>query len=79
MLSGGRQLQISIAEKSDAASYVCMASNVAGKTKKDYKLLVYGRSSCKTACRSLLVWKPLLQEMQMNRTMLLLETVVLEN
>ncbi|KAM6456551.1 hemicentin-1 isoform 2-T2 [Liasis olivaceus] len=43
ILSGGRQLQISIAEKSDAASYTCIASNVAGITKKEYKLLVYVR------------------------------------
>ncbi|XP_025019182.1 hemicentin-1 [Python bivittatus] len=43
ILSGGRQLQISIAEKSDAASYTCIASNVAGITKKEYKLLVYIR------------------------------------
>ncbi|KAH0618306.1 hypothetical protein JD844_017377 [Phrynosoma platyrhinos] len=43
VLSGGRQLQISIAEKSDTASYVCMASNVAGIAKKEYNLLVYVR------------------------------------
>ncbi|KAL8178143.1 UNVERIFIED_CONTAM: Hemicentin-1 [Gekko kuhli] len=43
VLSGGRQLQISIAEKSDAASYICMASNVAGVTKKEYNLQVYVR------------------------------------
>ncbi|KAK2540204.1 Hmcn1 [Columba guinea] len=43
VLSGGRQLQISIAEKSDAASYVCIASNVAGSAKKEYSLQVYIR------------------------------------
>ncbi|XP_060132638.1 hemicentin-1 isoform X1 [Zootoca vivipara] len=43
VLSGGRQLQISIAEKSDAASYACMASNVAGIAKKEYNLVVYVR------------------------------------
>ncbi|XP_063154493.1 hemicentin-1 [Candoia aspera] len=43
VLSGGRQMQISIAEKSDAASYMCIASNVAGIIKKEYKLLVYVR------------------------------------
>ncbi|XP_042661906.1 hemicentin-1 isoform X1 [Tyto alba] len=43
ILSGGRQLQISIAEKSDAASYTCIASNVAGSAKKEYSLLVYIR------------------------------------
>ncbi|XP_068809626.1 hemicentin-1 isoform X3 [Struthio camelus] len=43
VLSGGRQLQISIAEKSDAASYTCTASNVAGNAKKEYSLQVYVR------------------------------------
>ncbi|XP_008936946.1 PREDICTED: hemicentin-1-like, partial [Merops nubicus] len=43
LLSGGRQLQISIAEKSDAASYACIASNVAGSAKKEYSLQVYVR------------------------------------
>lgn len=42
-LSGGRQLQISIAEKSDAALYSCVASNVAGTAKKDYSLQVYSK------------------------------------
>ncbi|OXB72513.1 UNVERIFIED_CONTAM: hypothetical protein H355_016382 [Colinus virginianus] len=43
ILSGGRQLQISIAEMSDTASYVCIASNVAGSAKKEYSLQVYIR------------------------------------
>ncbi|XP_043941249.1 hemicentin-1 [Protopterus annectens] len=43
MLSGGRQLQISSAEKSDTGSYTCMASNIAGNTMKDYSLQVYVR------------------------------------
>uniref|UniRef100_A0A8B9ER49 Hemicentin-1 n=1 Tax=Anser cygnoides TaxID=8845 RepID=A0A8B9ER49_ANSCY len=43
ILSGGRQLQISIAEKSDAASYTCIASNIAGSAKKEYSLQVYTR------------------------------------
>nr|XP_055175129.1 hemicentin-1 isoform X2 [Nyctereutes procyonoides] len=41
--SGGRQLQISVAEKSDAGLYTCVASNVAGTAKKDYSLQVYIR------------------------------------
>ncbi|XP_047376657.1 hemicentin-1 isoform X4 [Sciurus carolinensis] len=43
ILSGGRQLQISIAKKSDAGLYTCVASNVAGTTKKEYSLQVYIR------------------------------------
>ncbi|XP_015146078.2 hemicentin-1 isoform X21 [Gallus gallus] len=43
ILSGGRQLQISVAEMSDAASYICIASNVAGSAKKEYSLQVYTR------------------------------------
>ncbi|XP_033885551.3 hemicentin-1-like isoform X1 [Acipenser ruthenus] len=43
VLSGGRQLQISSAEKSDAASYSCMASNMAGDTMKEYNLQVHVR------------------------------------
>lgn len=43
ILSGGRQLQISIAEKSDAAPYSCVASNVAGTAKKEYSLQVYSK------------------------------------
>uniref|UniRef100_A0A8D2B9D0 Hemicentin-1 n=1 Tax=Sciurus vulgaris TaxID=55149 RepID=A0A8D2B9D0_SCIVU len=43
ILSGGRQLQISIAKNSDAGLYTCVASNVAGTTKKEYSLQVYIR------------------------------------
>lgn len=42
VLSGGRQLQISSAEKADTASYTCMASSEAGTTSKVYSLQVYG-------------------------------------
>lgn len=42
-LPGGRQLQISGAEKSDAGLYTCVASNVAGTAKKDYSLQVYSK------------------------------------
>lgn len=42
-LSGGRQLQISIAQQSDAGLYTCVASNIAGAAKKDYSLQVYSK------------------------------------
>ncbi|XP_061539337.1 LOW QUALITY PROTEIN: hemicentin-1 [Phycodurus eques] len=45
VLSGGRQLQISSAQRADTASYVCMASNAAGSTSKEYSLQVYVRPS----------------------------------
>uniref|UniRef100_A0A665VTB7 Hemicentin-1 n=1 Tax=Echeneis naucrates TaxID=173247 RepID=A0A665VTB7_ECHNA len=43
VLSGGRQLQISNAERTDAASYTCTASSAAGTTSKEYSLQVYVR------------------------------------
>lgn len=42
ILSGGRQLQISSTEKTDAASYTCTASSAAGTISKEYSLQVYG-------------------------------------
>lgn len=44
ILSGGRRLQISIAEKADAGLYTCVAYNVAGIAKKEYNLQVYSKS-----------------------------------
>ncbi|CAK6971319.1 hemicentin-1 [Scomber scombrus] len=41
VLSGGRQLQISSAERTDTASYTCTASSAAGTTSKEYSLQVY--------------------------------------
>ncbi|XP_077463990.1 hemicentin-1 [Stigmatopora argus] len=45
ILSGGRQLQISNAESTDSASYICTASSAAGSTSKEYSLQVYVRPS----------------------------------
>ncbi|XP_053542916.1 hemicentin-1 isoform X1 [Ictalurus punctatus] len=45
VLSGGRQLQITSAERSDAASYTCQASSVTGTAVKEYSLQVYVRPS----------------------------------
>ncbi|MED6274712.1 Hemicentin-1, partial [Characodon lateralis] len=45
VLSGGRQLQISSAEKTDTGSYSCTASSAAGTTSKEYSLQVYVRPS----------------------------------
>lgn len=42
VLSGGRQLQISSAERTDTASYTCTAFSEAGTTSKVYSLQVYG-------------------------------------
>ncbi|XP_070688049.1 hemicentin-1 [Pempheris klunzingeri] len=45
VLSGGRQLHISSAERTDTASYTCTASSAAGTTSKEYSLQVYVRPS----------------------------------
>ncbi|XP_044055859.1 hemicentin-1 isoform X2 [Siniperca chuatsi] len=45
VLSGGRQLQISSAERTDTASYTCTASSAAGIISKEYSLQVYVRPS----------------------------------
>ncbi|XP_049335709.1 hemicentin-1 isoform X1 [Astyanax mexicanus] len=45
VLSGGRQLQISMAERTDAASYMCQASSATGSAVKEYSLQVYVRPS----------------------------------
>lgn len=42
VLSGGRQLQISSAARTDTASYSCTASSASGVTYKEYSLQVYG-------------------------------------
>ncbi|MEE6496324.1 hypothetical protein FKM82_002300 [Ascaphus truei] len=43
LLSGGRQLQVTAADKSDAALYTCTASNTAGDERKRYNVRVYVR------------------------------------
>eukprot|EP00064_Thunnus_orientalis_P020663 superscaffoldBa00005807_g20806 len=40
VLSGGRYLQINLADLSDKAQYTCVASNVAGKTTRQFNLAV---------------------------------------
>ncbi|XP_019904855.2 hemicentin-1 isoform X2 [Esox lucius] len=51
ILSGGRQLQISSAERTDSASYTCTASNVARNTTKEYTMQVYVRPSIRRSDR----------------------------
>ncbi|KAJ7986246.1 hypothetical protein DPEC_G00337960 [Dallia pectoralis] len=51
VLSGGRQLQISSADRTDSASYTCTASNVAGNTDKEYSIQVYVRPSIRRSER----------------------------
>lgn len=49
VLSGGRQLQITSAERTDAASYTCQASSITGTAVKEYSLQVYGTLLTSTA------------------------------
>ncbi|XP_048833472.1 hemicentin-1 isoform X1 [Brienomyrus brachyistius] len=51
ILSGGRQLQIATAERTDSASYTCTASSVAGNTTKEYSLQVYVHPSIRNSGR----------------------------
>ncbi len=41
-MSGGRYLQINMAELGDKAQYTCVASNIAGKTTRQFNLAVNG-------------------------------------
>ena len=43
VLMSGRQLELSMAEESDTAWYTCAATNVAGSTRIDFNLTVFGR------------------------------------
>lgn len=45
VLSGGRYLQINLAELDDKARYTCVASNVAGETARQFNLAVNGKVS----------------------------------
>lgn len=45
VLSGGRYLQINLAELDDKAQYTCVASNVAGETTRQFNLAVNGKVS----------------------------------
>lgn len=45
LLSSGRYLQINLAELDDKAQYTCVASNVAGKTTRQFNLAVNGKVS----------------------------------
>uniref|UniRef100_A0A8C9R6U4 Hemicentin-1 n=1 Tax=Scleropages formosus TaxID=113540 RepID=A0A8C9R6U4_SCLFO len=51
ILSGGRQLQISSAERNDTGSYTCVATSMAGKIAKEYNLQVYVRPSIRNSGR----------------------------
>jgi hypothetical protein len=42
-LLSGRQLELSMAEESDAAWYTCTAVNIAGSAKMDFNLTVFGQ------------------------------------
>lgn len=46
ILSSGRYLQINNAELGDAARYVCVASNIAGKMTREFTVTVNGECTC---------------------------------
>jgi len=41
-LLNGRQLEISLAQESDASDYTCLATNIAGKATREFTLEVLG-------------------------------------
>ena len=45
VLSGGRFLQIDMAELSDRAQYTCVATNIHGMTRQQYNLAVHGKAT----------------------------------
>lgn len=42
ILSGGSKLQIARSQLSDSGTYICLASNVEGKARKNYHLIIQG-------------------------------------
>jgi len=42
ILSGGSKLQIARSQLSDSGTYTCLASNVEGKARKNYQLIMQG-------------------------------------
>lgn len=43
IFSGGSKLQIARSQLSDSGTYMCVASNVEGKARKSYHLVVQGK------------------------------------
>ncbi|KAM5295481.1 hemicentin-1 isoform 3-T3 [Glossophaga mutica] len=55
ILSGGRYLQINNAELGDTANYTCVASNIAGKTTREFILTVNVPPNIKSGPQSLVI------------------------
>ncbi|XP_004688211.1 PREDICTED: hemicentin-1 [Condylura cristata] len=55
ILSGGRYLQINNADLSDTANYTCVASNIAGKTTREFVLTVNVPPKIKSGPQSLVI------------------------
>lgn len=73
ILSGGRYLQINNADLGDAATYTCVASNVAGKTTREFILTVNGKENLII----LLQFKTLAEGIQSNEHAKLIVVVIL--
>lgn len=56
ILSNGRYLQINNADLSDTASYTCVASNIAGKTTREFLLTVHGKIMDPVVCVLIFAW-----------------------
>ncbi|KAF5916712.1 hypothetical protein HPG69_005507 [Diceros bicornis minor] len=55
ILSGGRYLQINNADLGDTANYTCVASNIAGKTTREFILIVNVPPNIKSGPQSLVI------------------------